>query len=169
MRDDNFPAPVSDPEAEGLPGVADDDSGANDEANTGRIADGPSPAPLPVDEPVAVGRYGTTAEEQRHGTPLDQRLAEEEPDFGARPAYEPDEQEELDPADPDPTYDPHATVSMYDRDDVDDAGRPIGRLVEPDQGYLTDDEQDLVAYDVGAAGGGATAEEAAMHEERPPT
>jgi hypothetical protein len=131
---------------------------------TGRIADGPSPAALPADEPVAVNRYGTTPEEQRRGTPLDQRLAEEEPDFGADPpAYRPD-----DVSDTAPAYDPHAKVSLYDRDDVDDVGRPVGRLVEPDQGFLTDDEKDMVAYDAGAAGGGPSAEEAAMHEVRPP-
>jgi hypothetical protein len=44
MSDDTFPHPISDPEAEGLPGVADDDSSAGDDVATGRIADGPDPA-----------------------------------------------------------------------------------------------------------------------------
>jgi hypothetical protein len=170
MRDNNFPAPVSDPEAEGLPGTADDDSSANDEVETGRWADGPSPAPLPADQPVAVNRYGTTAEEQRSGTPLDQRLAEEEPDFGADDPADPprDENDEADEAlDVEPAYDPHSKVSLYDRDDFDDVGGPVGRLVEPDLGYLPDEEKDLVAFDAGAAGGGPSAEEAAMHEVRP--
>ena len=40
----------------------------------------------------------------------------------------------------------------------------VGRIVEPDQGVGEDTEADAVAYDAGAAGGGATAEEAALHE-----
>jgi hypothetical protein len=36
--------------------------------------------------------------------------------------------------------------------------------VEPDEGVRGDDEKDAVAYDAGAAGGGPTAEEAAIHE-----
>jgi hypothetical protein len=56
---------------------------------------------------------------------------------------------------------------MYDRDDgEDDPGRPVGRLVEPDEGVREDSEADAVAYDAGAAGGGPSAEEAAMHEVR---
>lgn len=47
----------------------------------------PQEAPLPGDRPVAVDDYGTTAEEQRQGEPLDGRLDREEPDqqpmFGA--------------------------------------------------------------------------------------
>ena len=43
---------------------------------------------------------------------------------------------------------------------------PVGRLVEPDEGYGYDAEPDSVAYDAGAAGGGASAEELAMHEVR---
>ena len=47
MREDEFPHPVSDPEAEGLPGTADDDSSAWDDVDSGRIADGPDPGLLP--------------------------------------------------------------------------------------------------------------------------
>lgn len=39
----------------------------------------------------------------------------------------------------------------------------VGRLVDPDQGAYSDTEKDAVAYDVGADGGAASAEEAAMH------
>lgn len=38
-----------------------------------------------------------------------------------------------------------------------------GRLVDTDQGAYEDTEKDAVAYDAGADGGGASAEEAAMH------
>ena len=51
-----------------------------------------------------------------------------------------------------------------------DVGDPaqVGRLVEPDEGARTDQETDSIAYDAGAAGGGASAEELAVHETRPP-
>ncbi|WP_220096646.1 DUF5709 domain-containing protein [Mycolicibacterium doricum] len=42
-------------------------------------------------------------------------------------------------------------------------GPRAGRLVAPDQGFGEDDEADLVATDVGIDGGGASAEEAAVH------
>ena len=44
----------------------------------------------------------------------------------------------------------------------------IGRLVAPDEGSGLDDEPDSVAYDAGAAGGGPSAEELAIHETRAP-
>ena len=75
MRQDNYPHPVSDPEAEGLPDYADDDSGA-----APRFADGPDPATLPADRPMAVDRFGTTAEEQRAGESVEYKLAREEPE-----------------------------------------------------------------------------------------
>src|SRR2546429_539168 len=84
---DDFPRPVSDPAAEGLPETADDDSTAYDDVESSRIADGPDPAPLPADEPVAVDDYGTTAGAQRE--PLDHRLAREEPDLGPDDVYVP--------------------------------------------------------------------------------
>ena len=47
---------------------------------------------------------------------------------------------------------------------LDDGPDPrAGRLVAEDEGAHPDEEEDLVAYDAGIAGGGATAEEAAMH------
>ena len=46
----------------------------------------------------------------------------------------------------------------------DDGPDPrAGRLVAEDEGAHPDEEEDLVARDVGIDGGGATAEEAAMH------
>jgi hypothetical protein len=45
-------------------------------------AEDPQQAPVPGDEPMALDDYGTTAEEQRRGEPLDGRLRREEPDVG---------------------------------------------------------------------------------------
>ena len=142
MSDSEYPTPVSDPESDGLPGVADDDSNAYDDVDpaeqpgswgnsSGRQADGQSPAAFPGDE--GNPRFGTTAAEERQGESLAQRLAQEEPDISAD----------------DPWSEP--------------TGR-VGRLVAPDEGGFDDDEPDSVAYDAGSAGGGASAEELAMHE-----
>jgi hypothetical protein len=137
MRKDNYPHPVSDTEAEGLPATADDDSTAYDDVETGRIADGPDPAALPADAPLAVDRFGTTPEEARLGESLDYKLDQ----------YEPDVLDQAAPA-----------------GSLDDPGRPVGRLVAPDEGAHADTESDAVAFDAGASGGGASAEELAMHE-----
>lgn len=83
---------------------------------------------------LASDRYGVTAEEQRLGEPLDQRLAEEEPDVGQRGSHAAGE--------PDP---------------------PVGRIVEPDEGAHPDVEKDAIARDVGRDGGDYSAEEAALH------
>jgi hypothetical protein len=181
MPQDNYPHPVSDPEAEGLPDYADDDSVADERQQSGRIADGPDPAALPSDVPLAVDRYGTTAEEQRLGEPMDYKLAQEQPDPTSRPRTGPGNDEgdaltdEVDNFHGDASIAPIQTnrdspVSMYDiPGELDtDRGAPVGRLVEPDEGVRSDSESDSVAYDAGAAGGGASAEELAMHETRPP-
>ena len=77
---------------------------------------------------------GETAEEEREGPTLDERLAEEQPDVDANT---PDRA----------AQDPRA-----------------GRLVAPDEGMHPDREKDEVATDVGLAGRASSAEEAAMHE-----
>ncbi|MDG4823029.1 DUF5709 domain-containing protein [Asanoa sp. WMMD1127] len=195
-REDEYPEPWSDPEGEGLPGTADDDSTAYDDVETGREADGADPAALPVESPLAVDRFGTTAEEAEQGESLDYKLAREnfdeqvddplatpgdekirdEEDLGTERAQA---QLDADVLDDGPTSDPNSEVSVYDNDglDLDTGGRPIGRLVDPAQyagedepeGALFDDEGDSIAQDAGAAGGGASAEELAMHEtEEPP-
>jgi Family of unknown function (DUF5709) len=188
MRDDDYPMPLSDPEAEGLPGTADDDSGASDEVLTGRDADGVEPAALPADDPTAVDRFGSTAQEQLDGESLDYKIAQERMELpidqplgtASDPALagEADSDEaaaeaqfDADVMSDGPTSDPHSPVSVYDHGNLDQAGtsgRPVGRLTEPDQGALTDDERDAIGYDAGVAGGGATAEEAAIHETQPP-
>jgi hypothetical protein len=188
MREDEFPHPVSDPEAEGLPGTADDDSSAWDDVDSARVADGPDPGLLPRDReegPLGADRYGNTPEEARVGESLERKLDREVPDpalqeAGPRPDTVPSPiaVEEFDPepagdgldvVDRDTALldpvDPHldSPVSMYDTG-VGAGGGTVGRLVEPDEGLTADTERDAVATDVGAAGGGASAEELAMHQ-----
>lgn len=78
-------------------------------------------------------RDAPTPFEEREGESLDDKLAEEEPDLSA--------------------------------DDVafDDAQPRAGRLLAPDEGQGPDEEKDEIAEDVGPAGYGASAEEAAVH------
>jgi hypothetical protein len=182
MRDNDYPAEVTDPEAAGLPDTADDDSTAYDEVNSPRWADGKDPAALAGVGPGGSNRFGDTAAEQLRGESLDRRLRQEEPDFGAEPAIpqrrdpidetvDDSEQREFDRDvwEPGPTSDPSSPVSLYDDGQLDgDSPRPVGRLVAPDEGSGWDDEADSVAYDAGAAGGGASAEELAMHETTAP-
>ena len=101
-------------------------------------------------------RYGVTAAEQSAGESLDQLLAEEEPD------------DTLDYEDEDEEYAEDLDEDAGDEDVdgllLDDGPDPrAGRLVAEDEGAHPDDEEDLVASDVGIDGGAATAEEAAMH------
>jgi len=110
-------------------------------------------------------RYGTTAEEQEEGESLDQLLAEEEPDDTLELTEDELEDDEEDEED----------VEEFDADDdagdeevdgllLDDGPDPrAGRLVAEDEGAHPDEEEDLVATDVGIDGGAATAEEAAIH------
>lgn len=178
---------VTDPQADGVPEYADDESSANDEVAP-RESDGPGPAPLPPDRdtgPLAVDEFGTTAAEQRAGEPLEQRLAREEPDVtpdgvpldagphlsaeavGESAAGQVTDDSAVLAEEP---VDPHlgSPVSMYDRSEpgVPDAA-PIGRLIEPDEGSHQDTESTQIAADGGAAGGGASAEEAAIHQVPP--
>lgn len=175
MRADDFPAPVSDPEAEGLPGVADDDSTAWDEVASGRIADGPDPGLLPIDRddrPLGLDHYGTTAEETLAGEPLEVKLGREVPDTaadGPGTRFADLDAADLEDADldaidvavvedtPPVQVNRDSAISMYDTG----AGPgTVGRLVAPDG----DAESDVFAVDAGPAGGGASAEEAALHE-----
>ena len=182
MRDDDYPAEVTDPEASGLPDTADDDSNAYDEVESPRWSDGPDPAALAGVGPGGSNRFGDTAEEAREGESLDYHLRQEEPDVGAEDPIPPrrdpydetigDSEQEQFNADvwgPSPTSDPKSAVSLYDDGQLDDdAPQTVGRLVSPDEGSGLDDEADSGAYDAGAAGGGPSAEEAAMHETNAP-
>lgn len=167
-QDESYPAPVSDPASEGIPEYADDDSTAYDDVDSPRVADGRSPAPLPADRdegPVGLDDVATTAEGQRRGGSLEDRLAEEEPDISPDDLPTP-RSALLDEATGEDQPDADSPVSMYDRPGLDPVseGR-VGRLVQPDQGAHSDTEADEVAQDAGAAGGGASAEELAMHAE----
>ncbi|WP_189328598.1 DUF5709 domain-containing protein [Actinoplanes ianthinogenes] len=182
MRDNDYPTEVTDPESAGLPDTADDDSTAYDEVDSGRWADGPDPAALAGTGPGGSNRFGDTAEEARQGEGLDRRLRQEEPDFGAEnpnpprrdPFDETVDDSERERFDRDvwgdgPTSDPDSPVSLYDDGQLDeDSPGRVGRLVAPDGGSGLDDEAESVAWDAGAAGGGASAEELAMHETRAP-
>jgi hypothetical protein len=94
-----------------------------------------------------VEHVGVTAAEGHDGESLDQRLAEEVPDIEV-----PDGDGIGDWADGD--------GELLD-DEVGDARS--GRLVAPDEGAHEDEENGLVATDVGIDGAAASAEEAAVH------
>jgi hypothetical protein len=99
---------------------------------------------LPSDRWSAGERFGTTLAEERQGESLDELLAEEEPEA-----------------------DPYAEGDLpQDAPLAADYPEPrAGRLVAEDEGAHADTEADLVARDVGIDGGGAGAEEAAVHVE----
>jgi hypothetical protein len=110
-------------------------------------------------------RFGDTANEQSEGESLDQLLAEEEPD-PALDLDEDDDDEDEDEEDEDDEDDEDDDAGDEDVDGLllDDGPDPrAGRLVAEDEGAHPDEEEDLVATDVGIDGGGATAEEAARH------
>ena len=139
--------------------------------DSGDTLDGP-PGDDPLDRGVVTPdrwsagvRFGTTGEEQEEGESLDQLLAEEEPDLSA-------DAEDVDDEPPDEVgLDENATGDDVRRYSLDEGADPrAGRLVSEDEvSYDTDDaaladRDDLVAYDAGIDSGGATAEEAAVHE-----
>jgi hypothetical protein len=101
-------------------------------------------------------RFGDTATEQSEGESLDQLLAEEEPDPVLDFDEDDDEDEDLE--------DDDAGDEDVDGLLLDDGPDPrAGRLVAEDEGAHPNEEEDLVARDVGIDGGGASAEEAAVH------
>jgi hypothetical protein len=113
-------------------------------------------------------RYGTTEEEQAEGESLDQLLAEEEPDDTLELTEDELEDDEEGEEDEEDVEESEADEDAGDEDVdgllLDDGPDPrAGRLVAEDEGAHPDEEEDLVATDVGVDGGGATAEEAAMH------
>jgi hypothetical protein len=142
---------------------------------------------VPDDRPSHRTDYGDTLTEMREGEPLDRRLAEDEPDVLEQELGDPVDQilgERADTED-DPNFeeDPDARLATEADDDpavraalVEEGGdtdvpapefeeqQPrAGRLVEPDEGLESDTEKDMIAYDAGISGAGASAEEAAVH------
>ncbi|MFI1018943.1 DUF5709 domain-containing protein [Streptomyces sp. NPDC020965] len=107
----------------------------------------------PPERPLAVEHTGTTAREQQEGESLDQRLAEEVPEDWDGPWNGEGEGDGI------------GDTSDTDGEPIDDevGDRRAGRLVAPDDGAHEDEEKDLLARDEGIAGGGASAEEAAIH------
>lgn len=85
--------------------------------------------------------YGNTPLEEEQGETLEQRLAQEEPE-------------------PDPYV---AAAEETENVGGEVGGQRAGRLVADDEGLAEDEEQDLVADDIGIDGAGASAEEAAVH------
>ena len=105
-------------------------------------------------------RYGVTAEEQEEGESLDQLLAEEEPDETLGYGDEDEDDEDIEDFDEDDDAGDEDVDGLL----LDDGPDPrAGRLVAEDEGAHPDEEEDLVASDVGIDGGAATAEEAAVH------
>jgi hypothetical protein len=143
---------------------------------------------VPDDRPSHRTDYGDTLSEMREGESLDHRLSEDEPDLleqelgdpvdqilGQRRDTEddPDVEEDRDArlateADED---DPEIRASLVEEGGDTDVPAPefeeqqqrAGRLVEPDEGLESDTEKDMIAYDAGISGAGASAEEAAVH------
>jgi hypothetical protein len=101
----------------------------------------------PPERPWGVEHSGVTAAERQRGESLDERLAEEIPDVAVQVG--------------------DGIGDLWDGDGelVDDevGDRRAGRLIAPDEGAHEDTEKDLIAYDAGVDGAGASAEEAAMH------
>jgi hypothetical protein len=140
------------------------------EDSTDTLSGAPGDDPLdrgvvPPERWSAGVRYGTTAGEQESGESLDQLLAEEEPD-DTLDALEDEEDEDDELAEDAELDDDDEDAGDEDVDGLllDDGPDPrAGRLVAEDEGAHPDEEEDLVASDVGIDGGAATAEEAAMH------
>jgi hypothetical protein len=139
------------------------------EDSTDTLSGAPGDDPLdrgvvPPERWSAGVRYGTTAGEQESGESLDQLLAEEEPDDTLDALEDEDEEDDEEDDELAGLDDEDAGDEDVDGLLLDDGPDPrAGRLVAEDEGAHPDEEEDLVASDVGIDGGAATAEEAAMH------
>ena len=142
---------------------------------------------VPDDRPSHRTDYGDTLTEMREGEPLDRRLAEDEPDLLEQELGDPVDQilGQRRDAEDDPDFeedtdarlateaddDPEVRASLAEEGGDTDVPAPefeeqqprAGRLVEPDEGLECDTEKDMIAYDAGISGAGASAEEAAVH------
>jgi hypothetical protein len=142
---------------------------------------------VPDDRPSHRTDFGDTLTEMREGESLDRRLAEDEPDLLEQELGDPVDQilgQRRDTED-DPNVEEDRDARLATEADDDPAVRAAlaeaggdtdvpaaefaeqqpraGRLVEPDEGLESDTEKDMIAYDAGISGAGASAEEAAMH------
>jgi hypothetical protein len=147
--------------AETLDAIDQGDPSAEDDVNVYDTSWSP-----PDRQPAHLG-WGTTLAEEREGEPLDMRLAEEEPDvFDAA-----DREDDAEVATEREAEDPVLRGSLVAEGGDTDVPAPsyaepearAGRLVADDEGAHADEEQDMVARDVGISGAGASAEEAAVH------
>ena len=142
---------------------------------------------VPDDRPSHRTDYGDTLAEMREGESLDRRLTEDEPDVLERELGDPVDQilgARSDTED-DPNFEEDRDARLATEADDDPGVREAlaedggdtdvpapefelqqpraGRLVEPDEGLESDTEKDMIAYDAGISGAGASAEEAAVH------
>jgi hypothetical protein len=121
---------------------------------------------VPGDDPLDRGvappeRWSSVIRNADEPESLDDLLAEEEPD----PALEAVDDDDVPAGSADDGDDDEDEADEYvDGLLLDDGPDPrAGRLVAEDEGAHPDDEEDLVARDVGIDGGAASAEEAAIH------
>jgi hypothetical protein len=125
-----------------------------------------APGDDPLDRGVATPerwsagmRFGTTAEEQQAGESLDQLLAEEVPDNGLEP-----EDDRPDGVEWDGNASDDDIARFADADGADPrAGRLITTAADDAWAVYRAFDNNASARDVGVDGGGATAEEAALH------
>jgi hypothetical protein len=137
--------------------------------DSGDTLDGP-PGDDPLDRSVAPPERWSAAmraDETADGREsLDQLLAEEEPDsaLDVNEDWLGEDEDEDSGEDGSDDDDPDAGDEDVDGLLLDDGPDPrAGRLIAPDGGHQVRWQPRLLAHDVGPDGGGATAEEAAMH------
>lgn len=99
----------------------------------------------PPEQPRGVTAKGITAEEQREGETFAERDRQHEPDVF----------DGLDSETENDTPDDPASSEV--------GTKRAGRLLAPDEGTHEDTDAELVAFDEGISGAGASAEEAAVH------
>lgn len=103
----------------------------------------------PPEKPLGVSKYGTTAEEQREGESLDQRIAQEQPEEDPFLANRTEDETEEEPEDNGP--------------EEGDAGAERAGRVAVAEDSLAARNNRVLGRDVGIDGGAASAEEAAVH------
>lgn len=121
--------PGADLDAEGIP--ADDRT-----SEMGQVPDPETPA-APTDDPVGSARYGTTEREQVAGEPLDDKLAQEEPD---QPAMAPDES--TGPAEENAVHIERVAPTAPDTPPPPDEVRPDDELLPPSDASQADEPVD---------------------------